>query len=299
MAYKTKTGDITAGLLAEFVLAYELTDNVQFSECNNNFVCAQEVFDNTPRVQQIKRELVPIIAQLPRVQSVTIGGSNSKEKGDLLCVSVDGSRFPINLKRNNNAPERRQGQAWSNIRDTYEQLGFDMTPFRAAYVSAAKVFTAGQLRFSNSKGDWSEQLHNNADIAQSFFAHTEEQLSRQDIDPDQLVRGLQNIILGQHDSIYYTDITRGSVTRVTRGSVKLSDITLDTEVSKSGRTTRLNIYSCGKRIAYFENSVKAQAATQKQALAGGYQKSREVRSICPQTKICLCEAALDLLCDSV
>jgi len=294
MAYK-HNNKVCAGNLSEIVLAYELTPNVQFSDCNQNQEILDEIEQNTDRVRDIRNQCKTVVSQLPQATNVIIGGSNSKEKADLICRGTDNKTFRISLKRYNNAPERKQGQSWQNVSETYEQLGFEVSEHQSAYLRAAKEFTRGQLRYTSKKADWTPELHRAADIAQGFFAAIEADLAQEGANSDQLVRGLYSVILGDNTSLYHVELGTGTVHYIQRKPVSLNDLRYEPYVSDTGRTTRLRVYSGDTLVCYTENSVKAQRATHKQAAAGGYKASPDVRSICPQTKICLTEEGLSLL----
>jgi len=298
MAYRNQeTGATSAGNLAEFVLAYELSNNV---DCTSETgvlkeEILKEIEENSDRVQKIRKECAAVIPQLPGdVIKVILAGGDSRCKSDLIVETKEGT-FHINLKRDNNAPERRQGQSWDNVRETYEQFGFDMSGLRDRYVRAAEVFTVGHLRYSSKPGDWTPELGRAADTAQGFFAEAEAVLAARGVDPEKLVSGLQDIILGDAETIYHVELKKGSVHKVGRGPVTLGELTLQATKSASGRTTKLRVFSDGELIFYTENSVKAGKATKKQAAAGGHQPSRDVRSICPQTKLSVTKAGLELL----
>lgn len=295
MSYKNKDGKVSSGNLAEFVLAFTLCDNVEFSPTTESEELTQEINDNTPRVQVIRTECEVVKQQLPEFVRVVIAGSDSRSKADLYGFTADNTKHPLSLKRDNNAPERRQGQSWQNIEETYGQFGLDVSDWEGAFKRVAPHLTSAGLRYSSKKADWSPELHQRADDFQAFFAHMESSLCDRVLNSSEFVRGVYDVILGTEQFIYYVELDKASVKRVERRDVDLSPLTLVAETSASGRTTRLRVFHGDTLLAYTENSVKAQRATKKQAAASGLPTGRDTRSICPQTKFCVTEALKALL----
>jgi hypothetical protein len=147
------------------------------------------------------------------------------EKDDLTILENGVRVTGVSLKYGHGFPERLQSPKWKTILKTYETFGVDLTPLTSNYTEQAKSFLKPALRYSNKKGDYSPQLHENGNkLLSAFdevFTYLATKVCDKEVNIEALAQRVIGTILGSYDHIHFVELESQSSKNFSRHSSEM------------------------------------------------------------------------------
>lgn len=222
----------------------------------------------------------------PEFDKVTCeGGSSDKVDVGLYLYNelVEG----FSLKWNHDAAERSQSPNWSSVVELYGKF-VDISDMEEYYQKQFDKFTVPGLRYSRTKGDWSQELLERAEIMRETVHTLEKSVAEKFVDKkfdsEQLAKNIIKCYTGSKQSIVFVELNSGSSYKVSDTIVsKLAEV-LDSgeytfEQVKGNRTHDTYIRINGDDLLWFRTTASADKAPG--------QTNNDVRRIKRQTYLTL------------
>ena len=188
----------------------------------------------------------------PSFDTVYNMGASGKDDVSLYRNGERVQGFSLKWKHDN--AYRQQSVNWSSINALYGMF-VDMDGAKSSWESVVPTFTTPALRYSTSKGDYSDELRTQTDkmmndydriIWGEFIARMSES------DPKRVATALLNLYTGGNDDITFVELSTGKATDVTMDSVDALAYTIGRigfeRNDSNGRTRRLTVTNDGTEI---------------------------------------------------
>jgi len=204
---------------------------------------------------------------LPEFDTVTCEGGSSNKVDVGLYLSnklVEG----FSLKWNHDAAERSQSPNWKSVKKLYGKF-VDISDMEEYYKEQFDKFTVPGLRYSDKKGDWSQELLERAGVMRETVHVLEKSVAEKFIskqfDSKELAKSIIKCYTGGKESIVFVELNSGSSYKVSDAIVsKLSEI-LDSgeytfEQVKGNRTFDTYIRINNTDLLWFRTTASADKA---------------------------------------
>lgn len=208
-------------------------------------------------------------------------------KKDDLTILKKGIRVAgVSLKNGHSFVERLQSPKWKTILKTYGTFGVDLTPLTDSYIEQAKSFLKPALRYSNKKGDYSPQLHENGNKLLGAFdevlTYLATKVCGEEVNIEAFTQRIISAILGSYEDIYFIELESQSSKIFSQHSLKVlkefltaAKLTFEKSSSDSGRSRRFCIKANNRDFLEFRLTSSTNAA----------KSGEDMRIVKPQTFI--------------
>jgi hypothetical protein len=220
----------------------------------------------------------------PKFNKVTCEGGK-KDKVDVGLYLSDKLVEGFSLKWNHEAAERSQSPNWSSVVELYGKF-VDISNMKEYYQEQFDKFTAPGLRYSQRKGDWSQDLLECAEIMRETVHTLEKKVAEKfvnkEFDSAEVAKNIVRCYTGDNESIIFVELDSGSSYKVCSSIIpQLAEILKNGEYTfeqeKGNRTYDTYIRMNGINLLWFRTT----ASTDK---APG-QSNRDIRRIKRQTYV--------------
>ena len=247
------------------------------------------VADNTTETVQLwvdKTQKFVDSYELPEFDTVTCEGGSS-EKVDVGLYLSDKLVEGFSLKWDHDAAERSQSPNWRSVVKLYGKF-VDISDMEEYYQEQFDKFTVPGLRYSRTKGDWSQELLERAEVMRETVHTLEknvaEKFVNKNFDSNKLAKSIIECYTGGQESIVFVELNSGSSYKVSNSIIdKLAEVLESGEYTfeqvKKDRTRDTYIRMNGNNLLWFRTTASADKAPGK--------SNNDIRRIKRQTYLTL------------
>lgn len=205
--------------------------------------------------------------KLPKFDTVTCEGGSS-EKVDVGLYLSDKLVEGFSLKWDHDAAERSQSPNWKSVVNLYGKF-VDISDMEEYYQEQFDKFTIPGLRYSRTKGDWSQELLERAEVMRETVHTLEknvaEKFVNKNFDSNKLAKNIIECYTGGKESIVFVELNSGSSYKVSNSIItKLAEVLESGEYTfeqvKKDRTRDTYIHMNGNNLIWFRTTASADKA---------------------------------------
>lgn len=198
---------------------------------------------------------------------VTCEGGSS-DKVDVGLYSNNKLVEGFSLKWDHDAAERSQSPNWKSVVALYGKF-VDISDMEQYYQEQFDKFTVPGLRYSQKKGDWSQELLERAEVMRETVHILEKNVAEKFVDrkfdSNELAKNIIKCYTGGKDSIVFVELNSGSSYKVSDSmSSELAEVLHNAEYTfeqvKGNRTHDTYIRMNGTDLLWFRTTASADKA---------------------------------------
>lgn len=206
---------------------------------------------------------------IPTFDTVKCEGGSSN-KVDVGFYLGSQSVIGFSLKWGHDAAERSQSPHWRSVESFYGKF-VDISEYKKYYDEQYQKFTIPAFRYSQTRGDWSDELVERGLIMQETVQRIEKGVAdkfvNKQFDSQTLAKNLIKCYTGDGEDIVFVELKTGKYYTVTNNSVSelaqlLESATFSQEQnqSDSGKTRNTHILMNGDNFIHFRTTASADKA---------------------------------------